>query len=363
MTGHCTGHHELSPPPPASRFPLYPASWYLFCHRDELRRGLLSKTMLGRRLVAYRTATGLVTVLDARCSHLGADLGRGCVVGQRIRCPFHNWEYGPDGQCGRIPGTSTVPAFARQFCYPVREQHGFVFVFNGPEPLFPLPFFFDERPEDFVPGKPFRFVGSTSWYMLAANGFDEEHFRAVHDRTLQGPPEVDCPTQFSRRMRYTARITGHSTFDRLLRGFVGPVVRVSITSWGGPLILVTGFFHRARSYLLIATQPIDVDSTLVETIVFAPRRLPLLQPLGLWMRRLFTRGFMQDDIGRLGGIRYSPHTLVEGDRLMIEFFVWAATLPQHACKAEPSVHERDRGRDDRAWNLEPTGQELAPERQ
>jgi hypothetical protein len=281
-----------------------------------------------------------------------------------IRCPFHNWEYGPDGRCTRIPLGGTIPPFARQFCYPIQERHGLLFIFNGPEPLFPLPFFADERPEDFVPGKPFRFVGTTSWYMLAANGFDEEHFRAVHDRTLLGPPEVDCPTPFSRRMRYTARLTGSSKFDRLLRRFAGPVVRVSITSWGGPLILVTGFFRRARSYLLIATQPLDPDSTLVETIVFAPRGIPLLQPLGLWMRRWFTQGFIQDDIDRLGEIRYSPLTLVEGDRLMVEFFQWVAALPQSAPETDRSVYRRDVRGDDRAWNPGPgpARQTTAPER-
>jgi nitrite reductase/ring-hydroxylating ferredoxin subunit len=286
--------------------------------------------MLGRPLVAYRTAQGRAAVLSARCAHLGADLGRGRVVGDALQCPFHNWEYGPDGRCTRIPTTDAIPAFARQMCYPVQERHGFIFFFNGREPLFPLPFFFDEQPEAFVAGKPFRFVANCTWYMLAANGFDVEHFRAVHDRTLIGPPEVDCPAPFARRMRWAAEVTGSSIFDGLLRRFAGGPVHVSITSWGGPYILVTGFFRRARSYILIATQPLEDERTLIETIVLGPRRTPaLLQPLSLWVRRIFTRGFLRDDIDRLGGIRYNPHTLLENDRLLIEYFAWAAALPNH----------------------------------
>ena len=60
-----------------------------------------------------------------------------------------------------------------------------------------------------------------------------------------------------------------------------------------------------------------------------------MQPVGLWLRRLFTRGFMQDDVNRLAGIRYNPATLVAADRLMAEFFAWAAGLPQVAREPNP----------------------------
>jgi hypothetical protein len=182
---------------------------------------------------------------------------------------------------------------------------------------------------------------------MAGNGFDLEHFRSVHDRTLIGRPEVDCPAPFARRMSYTAEITGDSVFDRLLRKFAGRVVHVTITSWGGPFILVTGTFARARSLIIIALQPLPDGQTLAEVIVlarrsrFAPARL--LQPLGLWVRRLFTQGFMRDDTDRLGGIRYSPHTLIPADRLMIDFFNWLANLPQEP--SEPTTVGRAVQRD------------------
>jgi nitrite reductase/ring-hydroxylating ferredoxin subunit len=319
-------------PPSAAEFPAYPATWYLFGAARDLRHGPVTKTLLGRPLVAYGTGAGKPAVMDARCSHLSADLGRGCVVGDRIRCPFHGWEYGPDGRCLGLPDGSAAPAAARQRVYPAEERHGFVFFFNGRVPLFPLPFFSGETPADFVPGRRFQFVADCGWFMLAANGFDEQHFRIVHGRRLTAPPRVDCPAPFARRMDYVAEVTGSSIFDRLLRRFAGPVVRVTITSWGGPLILVTGEFRRARSYMTIATQPWPDGRTLSEVIVFAPRGRSflarLVQPLGLWVRRVFTHGFMRDEYTRLAGIRYNPHCLVESDRLMIEFFQWIATLPQ-----------------------------------
>jgi nitrite reductase/ring-hydroxylating ferredoxin subunit len=323
----------MLPAPPIDRLPAYPACWYLFGRLRDLRGGLLSRDLLGRRLVAVRTSSGRLAVLEARCSPLGADLGRGRVVGEAVQCPFHNWEYGLDGRCRRIPNSSHIPSFAHQASYPVQERHGLLFVFNGREPLFPLPFFDGEKPEDFVAGTPYRFRAECAWYMLAANGFDAEHFLAVHDRTFLGPPVVDCPAPFARRMRYTAQVTGHSVYDLLLRRFVGDRVEVSITAWAGPHLLVTGRFRRAHSRLLITGHPLPDGRSLVDVIVFARRsRNPLvratLAPLGLWLRRLFTRGFLQDDLTRLSGIRYNPASLIETDRELIEYFRWVAALPQ-----------------------------------
>ncbi|MFO1490839.1 MAG: Rieske 2Fe-2S domain-containing protein [Kiritimatiellia bacterium] len=34
---------------------------------------------------------------------MGADLGNGCVKGDRIVCPVHAWGFGPDGRCAHIP--------------------------------------------------------------------------------------------------------------------------------------------------------------------------------------------------------------------------------------------------------------------
>src|SRR5688572_23747896 len=107
--------------PPEAAIPRQPASWYLFDHVRRLRRGPLAREFLGRRLVAYRTEQGRYVVLDGECAHMGADLGRGRVVGERILCPFHHWEYGPDGRCARIPSQRGVPASACVASYPCVE--------------------------------------------------------------------------------------------------------------------------------------------------------------------------------------------------------------------------------------------------
>jgi nitrite reductase/ring-hydroxylating ferredoxin subunit len=319
-------------PPPVEAFATFPASWYLFGHARELDRPR-SKRMLGRQLVAFRTASGRVSVIAANCSHMGADLGCGRVVGESIQCPFHNWKYGTDGVCNHIPGTSTIPGFARQACYPTEVRHGYVFFFNGPIALFPLPFFAGANPDAFVAGKLFSYTSDCTWFVNSAHGYDTQHFDAVHDRKLVAPPEIDCPHRFARRNRYRAEVLGRTPLDRWLRLLAGKMVSISITNWGGTFVVITGDFDRAHSTFIIATQPLENGRTQCDGIVFAPRiqlalLRPLFEPLILALRRFFTHGYLSDEARTLRGTHYSPGTMIAHDRDIVAFFNWAASLPQ-----------------------------------
>ena len=121
--------------------------------------------------------------------------------------------------------------------------------------------------------------------------------------------------------------------DKWLRATAGKRVEITITNWGGTFVLITGDFERARSRFIIATRPLDGGKTLCEGIVFAPRvrnalARVILQPIDLALRRFFTHGYLKDEASRLLGTRYSPGTMIEHDRDMIEYFNWVAGLPQ-----------------------------------
>jgi phenylpropionate dioxygenase-like ring-hydroxylating dioxygenase large terminal subunit len=319
--------------PAAGAFPEYPASWYYFCDSRRLRRGPLSLSILGRRLVAFRTAGGSVAVMDAHCAHLHADLGFGNVVGETIQCPFHQWRYGTDGVCVAVPSLPRAPAFARLRTYPVAERLGHVFFWNGRAPRFPLPFFLGADADDFVAGKVFRYVADTTWYMNSAHAFDRQHFAAVHDRELLAPPEIDCPAPFARRNSYRARIVGHTAMDRTLRLTMGRTVAITLTIWGGTFAVITARYERLQSGFVIAMQPLENGHTLCHGIVYArraPRPLRWLDPARLWLRRLFTHGYLEDEARRLRATRYQPESLGPNDVEMADFFRWVAALPRAA---------------------------------
>jgi phenylpropionate dioxygenase-like ring-hydroxylating dioxygenase large terminal subunit len=346
---HGSSKHDLATSasavtaPPVHAFPAYPASWYLFCPVDQLSKPL-SKRVLGRQLVAFKTRSGKICVMAANCSHMGADLGCGTVIGESIQCPFHNWKYGADGICQHIPGTNSIPSFARQANYPVEVRHGYVFFFNGTEPLFPLPFFLGANPEDFSAGKLFSYVSDCNWFTNAAHCFDTQHFDAVHDRKLMAPPQIDCPHKFARRNRYRAEVLGRTKLDKFLKTFGGRTVEISITNWGGTFVAITGDFDHAHSRFIIVTQPLDGEKTLCEGIVFAPRVKnsffrSLAEPLVLAVRRFFTYGYLMDESNRLLGTRYNPATAIPQDRDMIDFFNWVISLPQKSEDVTSSVTE------------------------
>ena len=86
---------------------------------------------------AFRAAPGEpVSVVSERCPHRLVKLAHGTVVGGRLRCPYHGWEFGGDGACVLIPSSgpgAEVPPRARlQRPWGVREQDGTVWVAPAP---------------------------------------------------------------------------------------------------------------------------------------------------------------------------------------------------------------------------------------
>lgn len=82
-------------------FPAIPNGWFAVAFSDEVKAGgVRPLRYLGRELVLFRSSTGVASVLDAHCPHLGAHLGiGGGVVGETLACPFHGWRFDAQGQC------------------------------------------------------------------------------------------------------------------------------------------------------------------------------------------------------------------------------------------------------------------------
>ena len=82
-----------------------PTGWFQVAWSAELGEGDIHRMKyFNRDLIAWRSAAGQVTVMDAFCGHLGAHLGYGGhVAEERIVCPFHGWEWNAEGRNVRIP--------------------------------------------------------------------------------------------------------------------------------------------------------------------------------------------------------------------------------------------------------------------
>jgi len=308
-------------------FPLVPISWYYLCPVHALDRGPVKVELCDHAFVGYRTQAGRLAVLSARCSHLGVDLSNGTVKGERLVCPLHGWEYGPDGACERIPATETIPDFAGQCSFPVEERGGHLFFFNRQRALFALPFFEGLSPGQLRSTRPFDLIAEVPWYFAGANGFDLQHFRMAHDRTLIGQPTVSAPSPFARRVVATFGVSGGSYQDRLTRCFAGPQVTMNVTVWKGTLILVRAEFARTTTFGMFNVLPVDANRSLGRVIVWVQRSKNafgrvFFDPLNAAIRRKFIQTFLRSDLPRVAGLRYQPGNLIAADGVMAEYFAW-----------------------------------------
>lgn len=316
--------------PLAEDFPEFPVGWYLFCDSSQLRKGPFSKPFIGRGIVAYRGDSGRVYAMDSRCSHLGSDLGNGTIRGECIQCPFHAWMFQGDGRCSNIPAQKEIPEFARQRSYPAVERNGLVFIFNGDTASFDLPYFPGCEPDELYPSRPFGTVLDCPWYMAGANAFDLQHFRAAHDRRLQGEPEVDQPFPYAFRASGRFSVSGDTIQDRLTRMIAGEAVTLKIVDWCGSLSFATAEFGRTSTYGLVAREPLPRGRVKVDVIVFVRRSRSawgraIWDPIHVAIRRQFIKNFLTEDAIRLEGVRYTPERLIDADRDMASYFRWVAT--------------------------------------
>jgi len=146
----------------------------------------------GQKLVVFRGEDGAISVLDSYCRHMGGDLSQGTVKGNEIACPFHDWRWGGDGRCKKVPYSRRVPRLARTSTWTTLEQDGMLFVWNDPERKPP--------PEDVtIP----RIEGATSdgwtdwhWYTTIVNTNCREIIDNVVDMAHFFYIHGSLPTQF-----------------------------------------------------------------------------------------------------------------------------------------------------------------------
>lgn len=132
----------------------FPRGWFIVAESKELDEQPLAVRFFGQDFAMYRGESGRVVMLDAYCAHMGTHLtaSRSAVIvadgkqieGDSIRCPYHGWRYGPDGQLDDIPyHDGPCPKSGAITSYEVREVMGCVMMWfdpEGSEPQFEPPF-------------------------------------------------------------------------------------------------------------------------------------------------------------------------------------------------------------------------------
>jgi 5,5'-dehydrodivanillate O-demethylase len=138
--------------------------------------------LLSEDLVIFKNRQGKLGLIAEFCPHRRASLGYGIPTQDGIRCPYHGWEFGRDGQCLNQPNEPDKTSFREKVgtrAYPIEELGGLLFAYMGPEPRPLLP-----RYDGFVAEGTIRMLGRTllpiNWLQAMENSLDPIHTEWLH---------------------------------------------------------------------------------------------------------------------------------------------------------------------------------------
>ncbi|MGC8918888.1 Rieske 2Fe-2S domain-containing protein [Streptomyces sp. ECR3] len=116
---------------------MIPNQWYPILQTSEIQREKPTGVRrMGEELVLWRDLDGTLVCQTARCPHKGANIGDGRLKGNTVECPYHGFRFDAEGTCKVVPALGAgarVPASLKLRTYPVREQHGLVWLWWGEE--------------------------------------------------------------------------------------------------------------------------------------------------------------------------------------------------------------------------------------
>ena len=95
---------------------LIETTWQLAGLASSIRQpGQYLSTQLGSVPVVVRNFDGELVALRNVCAHRHCQLVSSALgQSEKLKCPFHGWEYGADGRTRRIPAPKNFPDFDRE---------------------------------------------------------------------------------------------------------------------------------------------------------------------------------------------------------------------------------------------------------
>ena len=165
--------------------PVLLRDWHPVLRSSDLpEASIRSARLLGEDLVVWRV-NGETKVWQDLCVHRGTRLSLGSVEGGALRCAYHGWTYGGDGECIRVPAHpgQKPPSKARVKLYRCAERYGLVWACLG-EPSEDIPLFEEWDDPDYrkVFCGPYTYRASPT--RAVENFLDVAHFPFVHGGLL-----------------------------------------------------------------------------------------------------------------------------------------------------------------------------------
>lgn len=302
----------------------YAQSWYPLCFSSDVKAGdIKGVDFLNGRVIVFRAKDGSPRVMSAYCSHLGADLAAGGeLIDDRVRCPFHYWEYDTNGQCSTTGIGDPVPPGACLFKFPACEKFGLIWAFNGEEALWEMPQIFPYSHDQLwiMPD-----IDPFDWpvdpWVLSANTPDWNHLRVVHGLESPDFHRVDDIIKWH-------KYGFHYHIDGVVRG-------VPISYDRG--ILGTTIFYMYGIYngkwfgaLSVFNQPKKGHTIHYPVVAILRSDAPTEAERDSKLKDILTvaTNMANEDKGIMQAIRYRRGTLTKVDSALAKFFDYVRNYPR-----------------------------------
>jgi 5,5'-dehydrodivanillate O-demethylase oxygenase subunit len=156
--------------------------WWPVWFEEKIENKPIMIRLLGETFVLFRDGKGKIGMLDHICAHRRASLEFGRVEERGIRCCYHGWLYGADGQCVEMPAEppgSRLYEEVKQRAAQIQVAAGLVFAYIGPAPVPVLPRY-DLLALDDCDRTIWASDDHCNWAQRAENGMDPYHSMALH---------------------------------------------------------------------------------------------------------------------------------------------------------------------------------------
>jgi phenylpropionate dioxygenase-like ring-hydroxylating dioxygenase large terminal subunit len=184
--------------------------WYAILPSKAVKRNrIIGVKRLSMDLAVFRNSDGEIGCVTDQCTHRGAALSLGKVVGNCVQCPFHGLTFSTGGECTSIPanGRASSENISRYNVknWVLRESNGIIYMWYGDaekvtgEP----PFFNDDIDESYTYSE-LEDHWNSHYSRCIENQLDVVHLPFVHYNTIgrgnktvvNGPKIVPVPSGF-----------------------------------------------------------------------------------------------------------------------------------------------------------------------
>ena len=177
-------------------------AWYVAGFSDEFNTNdLKGHKICEKPIVTWRTDEGNIVAYDNRCMHKRMPLSEGRIMPDgTLECAYHGLCYDASGKCVAVPShpDGNIPAQLQLKAFPVREQHGLVWVWPGdPE----ISVDADPPPTPEISSDEWESIHSgpmdvkANYLLLIENLMDITHFYPLHDGNIGDIDNSRIPIQ------------------------------------------------------------------------------------------------------------------------------------------------------------------------